>query len=250
MVSKAKIKEIRALAYKKFRDESGLFIAEGNKLVADMLPAFACVWLIAHPRWIAVQGDIPATELIPATDDDIRKISFLKTPQDVLAVFRKPQYTIEEANPASQLILALDGLQDPGNLGTIVRAACWFGIEHIVCSTDTADVFSPKTVQAAMGALARVKVHYTNLEDYLKVNKSVPVYGAFLDGDSLFNKKLSRHGIIVMGNEGNGIRPEIEALICERLYIPAYPPESKPTESLNVAMATAIICAAFRLLNL
>ena len=246
MVSKAKMKEIRALAYKKFRDERGLFVAEGNKLVADILPAFACEWLIAHPRWMAAQGDIPAKELIPATDDDICKISFLKTPQDVLAVFRKPQYTIEEAHPTSQLILALDGLQDPGNLGTIVRVACWFGIDHIVCSTDTADVFSPKTVQAAMGALARVKVYYTNLQDYIKKNRSVPVYGAFLEGDSIFRKTLSRHGIIVMGNEGNGIRPEIEALITERLYIPPYPPERKTTESLNVAMAAAIVCAAFR----
>ena len=246
MVSKSKIKEIRALAYKKFRDERCLFVAEGNKLVAEMLPAYDCEWLIAHPRWLAAQGDIAAKELINAADDDIRKISFLKTPQDVMAVFRKPQYAIEEANPASQLILALDGLQDPGNLGTIVRAACWFGIEHIVCSTDTADAFSPKTVQAAMGSLARIKVHYTDLETYIKKNKSVPVYGAFLDGDSVFNKTLSRHGIIVMGNEGNGIRPEIEALISERLYIPPYPPERKMTESLNVAMAAAIVCAAFR----
>ena len=246
MVSKAKKKEIRALAFKKFRDERSLFVAEGNKLVAELLPAFDCEWLIAHSRWMATQGDIPAKELILAEGDDVRKLSFLKTPQDVLAVFRKPSYALEEANPASQLILALDGIQDPGNLGTIIRLAGWFGIEYIVCSPDSADIFSPKTVQATMGALAHVKVIYTDLAGYIKSHSLIPVFGAFLDGASIYQSKLSPHGIIVMGNEGNGIRPEIESLIGNRLYIPPYPPERKTTESLNVAMATAIVCAEFR----
>ena len=246
MVSKAKIKEIRALALKKFRDAQGLFVAEGNKTVSELLTVFDCEWLIAHPRWLATREDIPVKELIQAGDDDIRKLSLLKTPQDVLAVFREPLYALEEADPASQLVLALDGIQDPGNLGTIIRLACWFGIEHIVCSPDTADVFGPKTVQATMGALARVKVHYSNLDDYIEINKSVPVYGAFLDGKNIYREKLSPNGIIVMGNEGSGIRPEIEILIRERLYIPPYPTGRKTTESLNVAMATAIVCAEFR----
>ena len=246
MLSKAKIKEIRALAFKKYRDEQHIFVAEGNKLVADLLPVFECEWLIAHTRWMATQGHIPSKELILAENDDIRKVSFLKTPQDVLALFRKPQYAIAEADPSSQLILALDGIQDPGNLGTIIRLACWFGIEHVVCSPDTADVFSPKAVQATMGALAQVKVHYTNLEEYLTKNKSVPIYGTFLDGENICKRKLSSNGIIVMGNEGNGIRPETETLISERLFIPPYPPDRKTTESLNVAMATAIVCAEFR----
>ncbi len=246
MLSKAKIKEIRALEIKKFRDEQNLFIAEGNKLVTDMLHAFECEWLIAHTSWMATQGDIPAKELILAEENDIRKISFLKTPQDVLAVFKKPQYLLEEANPASQLIIALDSIQDPGNLGTIIRIAGWFGIKHIVCSPDTADAFSPKTVQATMGALAHVKIHYINLDEYLEKNKISPVYGTFLDGENIYKKKLSQNGIIIMGNEGKGIRPETEALISERLYIPSYPPEHKTTESLNVATATAIVCAEFR----
>jgi len=246
MVSKAKIKEIHALAYKKFRDEQNLFVAEGNKLVADLLPTFECEWLIAHPQWMTTQGDITAKKWVSAEEDDIRKLSLLKTPQDVLAVFRKPKFSLEEANPATQLILTLDGIQDPGNLGTIIRLACWFGIKHVVCSPGTADVFSPKTVQATMGALAHVKVYYTNLEAYIKKNQSVPVYGTYLNGENIYQTPLSSIGLIVMGNEGNGIRPEIETLISKKLYIPPFPSDRKTTESLNVAIATAIVCAEFR----
>lgn len=246
MLSKTKIKEIRALEYKKFRDEQGLFVAEGNKLVADMLHSFDCEWLMARTSWMATQGDIPAKELLLAEEGDIRRVSFMKTPQDVVAVFRKPTYSPDEANPASRLVLALDGIQDPGNLGTIVRLADWFGIEHIVCSHDTADVFSPKTMQATMGALAHVKVHYADPEAYINKHKNCPVYGTFLDGENIYNRQLTQHGIIVMGNEGNGIRPETAALINEKLYIPSYPPSRETTESLNVAMAAAIVCAEFR----
>ena len=246
MLSKAKIKEIRALEVKKFRDEKNLFVAEGNKLVADILHKFECEWLITRTQWLATQGNIRAKELILVEESDIRKVSFLKTPQDVLTVLKKPHYTLDEADPESQLILALDGIQDPGNLGTIVRLADWFGIEHIICSHDTADVYGPKAMQATMGALAHVKVHYTNLNEYIEKNRNVPVYGAFLEGENIYKKHLTNKGIIVMGNEGNGIRKETESLINEKLYIPPYPPEHETTESLNVAVATAIICAEFR----
>lgn len=248
MLSKSKVKQIRSLELKKFRNETNTFVAEGNKLVADMLHAFECDLLIAKPSWMATQGDIPAKELLEADDDDIRKASFLKNPQDVLAVFQRPAWSLEDADPQNQLILALDGIQDPGNLGTIIRLADWFGIEHIVCSPDTADVFSPKTVQATMGALAHVKVHYTELEDYLKAQaaRQIPLFGTFLDGENMYTKELSANGIIVMGNEGNGIRPQIEKLINQKLYIPSFPPERETSESLNVAIATAVICAEFR----
>ncbi|MDR0698208.1 MAG: RNA methyltransferase [Tannerella sp.] len=246
MLSKVKIRELRALEFKRFRDEQGLFVAEGNKLVADMLHAFDCEWLIARTSWIATQGDIPAKELVLAEEGDIRKVSFMKTPQDVVAVFRKPSYQLEDANPDLQLVLALDGVQDPGNLGTIVRLADWFGIEHIVCSKDTADVFGPKTVQATMGALAHVKVHYADLAVYIGKRTNNPVYGTFLDGENIYAKKLSPHGIIIMGNEGSGIRPETASFIKEKLYIPPYPPLRETTESLNVAMSAAIVCAEFR----
>lgn len=248
MLSKTKVKYIHSLELKKFRSEYNAFVAEGNKLVADMLPAFECELLVAKPSWMATQGNLPATELLVAEEDDIRKASFLKNPQDVLAVFKRPCWNMEEIVPEKELILALDGIQDPGNLGTIIRLADWFGISHIVCSQDTADVFSPKTVQATMGALAHVKVHYTDLEAYLKEQavQSIPLFGTFLDGDNMYKKNLSANGIIVMGNEGNGIRPEIEALIQEKLYIPNYPQGRETSESLNVAIATAVICAEFR----
>lgn len=245
MVSKSKIKLIRSLEKKKYRDELKLFVAEGNKLVADLIHIFDCEWMIAKTSWMATQGNIPAKEIQIDENEDIRQVSLLKNPQDVLAIFRQPQYSLQDVNPANQLILALDGIQDPGNLGTIIRTADWFGIEHIVCSLDTTDVFAPKTVQATMGALTHVSVHYTELEQFLKVYK-VPLYGTFLDGKSLYEKKLSNNGIIVMGNEGNGIRPTIESLIKERLFIPNYPLYRETSESLNVATAAAIICAEFR----
>lgn len=248
MLSKSKVKQIRSLELKKFRNELNAFVAEGNKLVADMLHAFECDLLIAKASWMATQGDIPAKELLEADDEDIRKASFLKNPQDVLAVFKRPVWSLEDVDPAKQLIIALDGIQDPGNLGTIIRLADWFGIEHIVCSQDTADVFSPKTVQATMGALVHVKIHYTDLPAYLKAqaDKKIPLYGTFLDGENMYTKELSETGIIIMGNEGNGIRPDIEALINEKLYIPNYPQERETSESLNVAIATAVVCAEFR----
>lgn len=245
MLSKAKIKYIRSLELKKFRNEYKTFVAEGNKLVADMLPFFNCELLIAKPSWMATQGDIPAKELLVADEGDIEKASFLKSPQDVIAVFNQPLHLLKEVDPQANLVLVLDGVQDPGNLGTIIRLADWFGIEHIVCSPDTADVFNPKTVQATMGALARVKIHYTDLIEFLK-QQNVPVYGTFLDGENLYSKELSTSGIIIMGSEGNGIRPEIAPYINEKLYIPNYPADNITSESLNVAIATAIVCGEFR----
>ena len=198
-----------------------------------MLPAFECELLIAKPSWMATQGDIPAKELLVAEEDDIRKASFLKNPQDVLAIFKRPNWDITEITPEKELVLALDGIQDPGNLGTIIRLADWFGISHIVCSKDTADVFSPKTVQATMGALAHVKIHYTDLETFLQAQSAQAI-------------PLSGNGILIMGNEGNGIRPAIEAFVNEKLYIPNYPEGRDTSESLNVAIATAVVCAEFR----
>lgn len=248
MLSKSKVKYIRSLELKKYRNEQNVFVAEGNKLVADMLHAFECELLIAKPSWMATQGNIPAKELLVDEDEDIRKVSFLKNPQDVLAIFKRPAWLLDEADPSSSLLLALDGIQDPGNLGTIIRLADWFGIEHIVCSLDTADVFGPKTVQATMGALTHVKVHYTDLQKYLETQaaKGIALFGTFLDGENMYTKELSANGIIIMGNEGNGIRPKIKELINRKLYIPSFPPERETSESLNVAIATAIICAEFR----
>lgn len=248
MLSKSKIKYIRSLEFKKYRNIHNVFVAEGNKLVADMMGFFTCEWMLAKPSWMATQGDIPAAELWVDEGNEISKVSFLSTPQDVIALFRRPSYDVNEADASTNLLLALDGIQDPGNLGTIVRLADWFGIRHIVCSLDAADVFSPKAVQSTMGSLARVKVHYTPLEAYLKQAsiRSAPLYGTFLEGENLYAQTLSNTGVIIMGNEGNGIRREIATFVNHRLYIPNYPSGQSATESLNVAVATAIVCAEFR----
>ena len=247
MLSKGKVKYIHSLEMKKYRNELNAFVAEGNKLVADMMFAFECELILAKPSWMAMQGNIPAKELLEAEGDDIRKASFLKNPQDVLAVFKRPDWSLDEADPSTSLVLALDGIQDPGNLGTIIRLADWFGIEHIFCSPDTADLYNPKTVQATMGAMARVCVHYLSLTDLLRAaDTDTPVYGTFLDGNDMYGTELSSNGLIVMGNEGKGISRDIASLINRKLYIPNYPLERNTSESLNVAVATAIVCAEFR----
>ena len=149
--------------------------------------------------------------------------------------------------PAEQLVLALDGVQDPGNLGTIIRIADWFGIENIICSDNTADVYSPKVVQATRGSIARVKIHYTDLYNYIKELKiDIPVYGTLLNGENIYKQTLSHNGLVIMGNEGNGISPEIAKMINHKLFIPNYPAGHPTADSLNVAIATAITCSEFR----
>jgi TrmH family RNA methyltransferase len=246
MLSKNKIKFIRSLESKKQRAESGLFLAEGNKLVADILPFFECELLVAQSSWMATQGDIKAKELLAVDEEDIKKASLLKTPQDVMAVFVQPTNHLDKELLKNELTLILDGIQDPGNLGTIIRLADWFGIKNLICSPDTADVYNPKTVQASMGGMAHVNVFYENLPDLLDELSDIPVYGTFLDGKTIYQEKLTSTGLIVMGNEGKGIRPALAKRITNRLYIPNFPPGTESTESLNVAVATAVVCAEFR----
>jgi len=245
MLSKNKIKFIRSLEHKKFRNESDCFLAEGNKLVSDILPYFECECLITKSSWLATQGNISAKEIIIG-ENDIERASLLKTPQDVLAVFRRPQYYLENEALKNELSLVLDGIQDPGNLGTIIRLADWFGIKNLICSPDTADVFNPKTIQASMGAIARVRVFYKSLPEWLDEMDNIPVYGAFLEGENIYTENLTSSGLIIMGNEGNGISASVEKRITKKLYIPSYPPEVESSESLNVAVATAIVCSEFR----
>lgn len=238
---------------KKHRKADGVFVAEGRKLVGDLLDAFECLyiaatadWLQLHAEWLNAQkGRLEVDEV---TDDELRRVSFQETPQQVLAVFRQPTHAVDVRQVAREnLCLMLDDVQNPGNLGTIVRLADWFGIEHIFCSRGCADLYNPKTVQATMGALARVKVHYADLPEALaSLDADTPVYGTFLDGENMYGKTLSEHGVIVMGNEGNGISAEVEQHVTERLYIPNYPEGRATSESLNVAIATAIVCAEFR----
>jgi TrmH family RNA methyltransferase len=248
MLSKSKISFIRSLGMKKFRSESGCFLAEGNKLVADILPAFECELLLACPSWLATQGDIRAGELIVAEGDDIARASLLKTPQDVLAVFRQRESGIEPAAFRNELSLVLDGVQDPGNLGTIVRIAGWFGIRNVVCSPDSADIYNPKTVQATMGAIAGVKVFYACLPEFLDGQAGdLPVYGTFLDGEDIYRASLTSDGLIVMGSEGRGVSDAVAQRVSHRLHIPSFRPAGVETvESLNVAAAAAVVCSEFR----
>lgn len=243
-LSKNKLKYIRSLKDKKYRTEYGVFVAEGNKLVSDLLPYFRCQLLVATPDFLEITDVDGIEEVVEVNNSQLAQASFLQHPQQVLAVFYQSSHDTD-ITINDQLVLALDGIQDPGNMGTIVRLADWYGIRHIFCSYDSVDVYNPKVVQATMGALARVQVHYVDLVDFLS-STQLPVYGTLLDGKNMYEQEISENGIIVMGNEGNGIRPEIEKLITKKLYIPNYPEGTSTSESLNVAIATAIVCAEFR----
>ncbi len=240
MVSKNQIKLVKSLLMKKNRKQLGLFVAEGPKVVGDLLRAGFT------PHSIFTTGQFPqgqhadcSVQLI--TEEELQRLSFLQHPQQILAVFHIPN---NNALP-SALSLALDGIQDPGNLGTIIRIADWFGISTIYCSPDTADAYNPKVVQATMGSLAHVAIIYTDIPDLLE-HANCPVYGTLLDGEDIYNQELTAEGIIVMGNEGNGISPEVRRLITNKLLIPNFNTDSERAESLNVAIATAITCSEFR----
>ena len=246
MLSKNKIKYIRSLELKKNRKEEKVFVAAGHKLVGDLMGHFPCRLLAGTAGWFSSHPDCHADEMIEVEQEELSRASLQKTPQEVLAIFEQPVYESDSKVISESLCLALDNVQDPGNLGTIVRLADWFGIEDIFCSAGTVDIFNPKTVQATMGAIARVRVHYCDLPELISSLKGIPVYGTFLNGNIIYSETLSANGLIVMGNEGNGVSTEVEALINKRLYIPNYPHERETSESLNVAIATAVVCAEFR----
>jgi TrmH family RNA methyltransferase len=249
-LSKNKIKYLNSLNLKKNRDKDKVFIAEGIKIVNDLLPYFNAKIIVATQDWLNDKQPI-SEEIIPLDSiDEMKKISLLSSPSPVFAVFYQPEYELQlnELLTNKELILALDTVQDPGNLGTIIRIADWFGIKNILCSQNTVDVYNTKTIQSTMGALTRVKIHYVDLPSTLKqcIEYKYPIYGTFLNGQSIYETELEKHGIIVMGNEGNGISNLIENLIDNKLLIPSYPKDSTTSESLNVAVATAIICSEFR----
>ncbi|CDN32855.1 tRNA (guanosine(18)-2'-O)-methyltransferase [Mucinivorans hirudinis] len=225
-MTKTEIQQIRALHSKEGRAEQGLFIAEGKKLVGDLLQSNLKIARIYRT------GQIEASEM--------SRISALKTPTDTLALVEIPQW-----QPVSKgLRLVLDGVQDPGNLGTIIRIADWFGIGDVFCSLGSADCFNPKVVQATMGAIARVRVHYVDLTELLQ-GVELPIYGTFLEGENIYDTPLEGQGFVVMGSEGRGISEDIEKLITKKLYIPNFA-AGVAVESLNVAVATAITCSEFK----
>ena len=243
MISKNQIKFIRQLEQKKFRHREGLFVAEGTKVVGDLLKAgYIPHSLYATPDWIASHSVAEATEV---TDDELNRLSFQQHPQQVLALFPIPEPA--DLSPlTSHLSLLLDGVQDPGNLGTIIRIADWFGISNIICSEDTVDAYNPKVVQATMGSIARVNIIYTNLLELLDgLPADFPVYGTLLDGENIYTQELTPHGLIIMGNEGNGISDAVRQRVNRRLLIPDFH-NGDTADSLNVAIATAITCSEFR----
>ena len=252
MLSKADIKEIRALGQKKFRDERGLFVVEGEKLVEE---AFRSGFEIVRHFRVEEIGE-----------ETMARISQLTHPSPALAVIRRPAPVVPVIAP-DELVLALDGIRDPGNLGTILRIADWFGIRQILASDDTVEVYNPKVVQATMGAIFRVRVHYCHLKSEVErvvfrdasifsasgtksqsatERPAMAVYGTFLEGDNIFETPLTPGGIVVMGSEANGISPEVASIVTRKLFIPPFPPDAHTSESLNVAVATAITCAEFR----
>lgn len=253
MISKAKIKYIRSLELKKNRTADSVFVAEGPKVVGDLLRVMRARLIVATREWLACnESECHGAEIIEVSADELRKVSFLQTPQDVLAVFNMPDRneTDNSVVPSGKLSLALDGVQNPGNLGTIIRIADWFGIADIFCSHDTADAFNPKVVQATMGSIARVRIRYVNLSEMLStLPDGFPIYGTFLDGEDIYSQTLSDEGLIIMGNEGNGISHEVGRLVNRRLLIPNFSMSDDRAESLNVAIATAITCSEFRRKN-
>ena len=238
-MTRAEILAIKALATKQGREEQGAFIAEGEKLVGEIRNSKLHIRKIYQTKPLFADAEM-------VSEKEMERISQLKTANSVLAVVETPKAKIGSVKPDSNLVLALDRVQNPGNLGTIIRLADWFGISDIVCSEDSADCFNPKVVQATMGAILRVRVHYTNLAKWLGEQRGAKVYGTFLEGENIYSAQLDKSGIIVMGNEGQGISTEVAATVSHKLLIPPYPADRCGSESLNVAVATAVICSEFR----
>lgn len=222
---------------KKQRIKNACFVAEGPKVVEEFIHAgFSLQHLFATDASL-----FPATNVVLVTEKELQSLSYLTTANTCLAVFSIP---LEKHLPDSDLQVALDGIRDPGNLGTIIRLCDWFGVTSLLCSIDTVDCYNPKVVQASMGSLARVNIQYLDISEYLN-KQEVPIYGAFMDGSSVYKNDLPQKAVLVMGNEANGIRPEVEKLVSKRISIPRFG-VLQETESLNVATATAIILSEFK----
>ena len=248
MISRNLAKYSHSLELKKNRKKEKAFVAEGGKIVEELLPHFQPLVILGLSSWMDAQAwdSISPCERYTVTHEELERVSFLQHPQQVIAVFALPDEAASFEIANNQLYLALDGVQDPGNMGTIIRIADWYGIKTIICSETTADAYNPKVVQASMGSIARVRMIYTPLQPLLSsLPQHYPVYGTLLHGENIYTTQLTKHGIIVMGNEGNGIGKETQQHITRSLTIPRFNADEGP-ESLNVAIATAIVCSEFR----
>ncbi|MBO4995466.1 MAG: RNA methyltransferase [Muribaculaceae bacterium] len=240
-------KMVVSLDMAKHRRQTGLFKAEGTKCVVDTLGSFDLKYLICLDEWWKSHEKLHCVGIDPIIVKrmDMERMSTLSTPSPVIAVYEIPERSINETDLSEKLVIALDTVQDPGNLGTIVRAADWFGVTDLICSHETADIYNPKSVMATMGAISRVNVHYCDLSEILpKIDSTI--YGTFLDGESIYDTELSHKGVIVMGNEGRGISDSLASSIDKRILIPSYPADRVTSESLNVGVATAIVLSEFR----
>lgn len=239
MFSKSQIKLIRSLSQKKYRAKHGLFLIEGKKGINELLDSK----LRLHSLYTTENiFSAPKEKTFLITEADLKKVSNLTTPQTALAVFHIPRVISPEVGG---LQLVLDDVQDPGNLGTIIRLCDWFGVEDLICSAGTVDCYNPKVVQATMGSIARVRIHYSDIKVYLEMaRKETTVYGTFLEGENVYTEDLASEGVIVLGNEANGISSQIEELVSRKLLIPRFGKAEK-TESLNVATAAAIFLSEF-----
>jgi TrmH family RNA methyltransferase len=238
MISKRQIKIITSLHQKKYRKSTGLFVAEGKKVIEEFLNSnFELETLFTTDAFLFEKS----VDAIVLSEAELKKISFLKTPNKALALFkiREEAFLKQEG-----LIVALDAIRDPGNLGTIIRLCDWFGVKQLVCSETTVDCYNPKVIQATMGSLTRVQVVYTDLSIYLS-ETNLPIFGAFMDGTNVYKANLPTNGILVMGNEANGVSEEISTFITEKIAIPRFG-DLQQTESLNVAMATGILLNEFK----
>lgn len=248
-LSKNKLKLITSLDRKKIRDQEGLFVVEGHKSISEFVGAgMKAVFAVCTSKVADSIGDVGCSVDV-VEFDEMKKVSLLTTPSQALAIFPIPRHRIADDIGEQDMILVLDGIQDPGNLGTIVRICSWFGIDNILCSIDTVDCYNPKVVQATMGSLAYVAVHYVDLVPFLAANavsKKLPVYGTFLDGNNIYGEALTPKGFVVMGNEGNGICEDVAKYVDNRLFIPNFANKGKSVESLNVSSATSIIVSEFR----
>ena len=249
MLTKNQIKLIASLKQKKSRVEENLFVAEGEKLIVELIAGGVIpqqVFTVDGPiKHINLRNN-PVNTTISAIE--MARISGLTNPSTALAIFRIPKPHLNYMELNEQLVVALDGIQDPGNLGTIIRLCVWFGVSNLICSQETADCYNSKVVQASMGALAKVNVHYTDLSTFLETmnSKGTPIFGTFLEGENIYHNQLPKNGILVMGNEGNGISPVAEKFIGKKITIPSFAKEEAGAESLNVATATAIVLSEFR----
>ena len=254
MITKSLQRLIRQLDTKRGRLESGMFLAEGPKVVAELWGHYALSHLVVTTAWAESQegrrlvGRCAPDQLTLVDDEELRRVSLLQHPQHLLATFCMPSPPVREAlDGLDDLTLALDGVQDPGNMGTIVRVADWFGVRDIYCSADTCDIYNPKVVQATMGSIARVRVHYLDLEGFVAaLPDSIPVYGTSLQGENIYAEPLAIPAVVVMGNEGRGVSAAVQEACTRRLRIPSYADSHETAESLNVAMATGIVLAEFR----